>query len=145
MMRSTAQVRPAAAALALLLGLLTAGCGSWSLSFGGLDTAPLEAEIEAGIEEGIGATAGIDIDEVECPRNVEPRAGDVFVCRAHAADGSIGTVEVRQVDAEGSVEWELTDVAAPGEATLPATTLPTTTLPATTLPATGPTPVPIPT
>lgn len=113
--------------LALVLSLLTAGCDSWSLSFGGLDTEPLEAEIEAGIESGIGATAGIDIDQVECPRNIQPQAGDVFVCRAHAADGSVGTVEVHQVDADGSVEWELTDVAPPGAA------------------STTPTPVPIPT
>jgi len=98
----------------LLLPLLLVGCGEFSLSFGGLDTDPLEQEIEADIEEGIGAAAsGIDIDAVECPRNVQPRAGDVFVCRAFAVDGSIGTVEVRQLDDAGSVEWELTDVAPP--------------------------------
>ena len=102
------------AVLILLLPVLLTGCGDFSLSFGGLDTAPLEAEIEMGIEDGIGAAdAGIDIDGVECPRNVQPQAGDVFVCRAHAADGSIGTVEVRQIDGEGGVEWELTDVAPP--------------------------------
>lgn len=98
----------------LLLPLLLVGCGDLSLSFGGLDTEPLEQEIEQGIEEGIGlAAAGIDIDTVECPRNIQPRAGDVFVCRAIAADGSVGTVEVLQVDDAGSVEWELTDVAPP--------------------------------
>lgn len=97
----------------LLLSLATAGCGEWSLSFGGLDTGPLEVEVEAGIEEGIGASVGIEIEEVTCPRNVQPRAGDVFVCRATADDGSIATVEVRQVDDEGAVEWELTDVAPP--------------------------------
>lgn len=90
--------------------LLLVGCGGLSLSFGGLDTAPLEREIEADLEQ---QAAGIDIDRVECPRNVEPQAGRVFVCRAHAVDGSLGTVEVRQVDDEGSVEWELTDVAPP--------------------------------
>lgn len=98
---------------ALLLSLATAGCGEWSLSFGGLDTGPLEAEVEAGIEQGIGAEVGIGIEEVSCPRNVQPRAGDVFVCRATAEDGSVATVEVRQVDDEGAVEWEVTDVAPP--------------------------------
>lgn len=98
----------------LLVPLLLVGCGDYSLSFGGLDTEPLEQEIEAGIEEGIGAAeVGIDIEAVECPRNVQPQVGDVFVCRAIAVDGSIGTVEVRQVDDQGAVEWELTDVAAP--------------------------------
>ncbi|HUG83168.1 MAG TPA: DUF4333 domain-containing protein [Euzebya sp.] len=103
--------------LALLsLLLLLAGCSDVSLSFGGLDTKPLEQQIAADIEEGIGAASGIDIDRVECPRNVQPRAGDVFVCRAFALDGSIGTVEVRQIDDAGSVEWELTDVAPPAAA-----------------------------
>jgi hypothetical protein len=97
--------------LVLLLVLLAGGCEGVSLSFGGaLDTAPLEGEIEADLEQ---QATGIDIDRVECPGDVKPQAGRVFVCRAHAVDGSIGTVEVRQVDDQGSVEWELTDVAAP--------------------------------
>jgi hypothetical protein len=96
------------------LPLLLLGCDGVSLSFGSLDTGPLEAEIEAGIEAGLDTRSiGIDIKSVECPRNVEPAAGTVFVCRAMAVDGSIGTIEVIQVDDEGSVEWELTDVAAP--------------------------------
>ncbi|CAN5118895.1 hypothetical protein BH23ACT9_BH23ACT9_15250 [soil metagenome] len=99
--------------LLILLPLLLAGCDQLSLSFGGLDTRPLEAEIEADIEAGMGVEAVIDIDRVECPRRIEPRAGTVFVCRVIATDGSVGTVEVLQVDDEGSVRWELTDVAAP--------------------------------
>ncbi|MEE8602365.1 DUF4333 domain-containing protein [Euzebya tangerina] len=94
----------------IAVGVLLGGCGDVSLSFGGLDTEQLESEIEAGLEA---QAEGIDISAVECPRGVQPEAGTVFVCRARATDGSVGTIEVQQVDAEGSVEWELTDVAAP--------------------------------
>lgn len=97
------------ASICCLLVLLT-GCSGFSLSFGGLDTGPLETRIETDLEQ---QAEGIDIERVECPDRVEPQAGRVFVCRAHAVDGSLGTVEVTQVDDEGSVEWELTDVAAP--------------------------------
>jgi hypothetical protein len=106
------RVRPPLVASLLLL--LLAGCGDISLLFGGLDTGPLEQRIEEDLE----ATAeGIDIDRVECPDDVQPQAGRVFVCRAHAVDGSVGTVEVRQVDDAGAVEWELTDVSAPAGST----------------------------
>lgn len=96
-------------AVAVLAVALTGCEGGFSLSFGGLDTGPLEGEIEADIE----ARTGIAIESVACPDDVQPQAGRVFVCRAHAVDGSVGTVEVEQVDDAGSVEWELTDVAAP--------------------------------
>jgi hypothetical protein len=96
----------------LVLILSLAGCGQFSLNLGGLDTGPLEEEIRAGIER---TADGVVIDRVECPRNVRPQAGSVFVCRVHAADGSLGTVEVLQTDDEGGVEWELTDVRAPDD------------------------------
>lgn len=100
-------LRPTLLAVLLLLAI---GCSDVSLFFGGLDTGALEPRIEADLEQ---RAEGIDIEEVECPGRVEPRAGRVFVCRVFAADGSVGTVEVIQVDDEGGVEWELTDVAAP--------------------------------
>lgn len=100
--------------LLLALALVAAGCGGVDLRFGGLDVGPLEAEIEADIEAG---ADGIDIDRVECPGGVRPEQGDVFVCRVHAVDGSLGTVEVTQVDDQGSVEWRVTDVRAPSSAT----------------------------
>lgn len=104
--------------LSLLTGLLVAGCGDVSLPAGGLDgllpvrldTGPLEETIASEIELG---AEGVRIDRVDCPGTIEPAAGTVFVCRVHAADGSVGTVEVRQVDDDGSVEWELTDVRPP--------------------------------
>ncbi len=97
----------------VMLMILLSGCAQVGLSFGdNLDTAPLESRIEADLEQ---QATGIDIDDVECPRDVTPQAGRVFVCRAHAVDGSLGTVEVRQLDDEGSVEWELTDVAPPDD------------------------------
>ena len=102
-------MRPATTLL-LLLCLLGAGCQDVSLSFGGLDTSQLEAEIEAGLED---QTAGVDIESVDCPRGVQPESGTVFACRAYAVDGSIGTVEVQQLDDDGNVEWELTDVSEP--------------------------------
>jgi hypothetical protein len=105
-------------AAALALALAAAGCGGVALDLGGLDggldTGPLERRIEADLEERV---AGVDIDRVDCPGGVEPQAGRVFVCRAHSVDGSVGTVEVTQVDDAGTVEWELTDVAAPATPT----------------------------
>ncbi|MGI9017113.1 MAG: DUF4333 domain-containing protein [Euzebya sp.] len=111
-MRKLAVTRIAVTRIAVVLHLavLLAGCSGFSLSFGGLDTGPLEQRIEADLET---QASGIDIDRVECPGDVKPQAGRVFVCRAFAVDGSIGTVEVQQVDDAGSVTWELTDVAAP--------------------------------
>lgn len=102
------RVLPPTLALACALSLATAGC-NLSLSFGGLDTAGLEEEILAGLE----SEMGVDLDRAECPDSVEPRQGDVFVCRVHAADGSVGTVEVEQTDDQGNVTWELTEVLAP--------------------------------
>jgi hypothetical protein len=96
--------------LVLLLAVSLTACDGFNLSFGGLDTGPREGRIEADLES---QATGIDIERVECPENVAPEAGRVFVCRAFAVDGSIGTVEVQQVDDSGSVTWELTDVSAP--------------------------------
>lgn len=111
----------------LLLALLGAGCGDLDLQFGGLDTGSLEAQILADVD----ARFPVDFEDVTCPEGIEPRAGDVFVCRVHAADGSVGVVEVTQLagdseacsditgaseSGEVCVEWELTEVLAPEEA-----------------------------
>lgn|GEM_PF-4133394 len=110
----------------LFLALLGAGCDGLDLRFGGLDTGSLEEQILADVD----ARFPVDFEEVTCPEGIEPRAGDVFVCRVHAADGSVGVVEVTQLagDSEACsdigattgaddvcVEWELTEVLAPEE------------------------------
>lgn len=95
--------------LLLALALSATACSGFSLQIGGLDTSVLADDILVALESEL----PVDLDRVDCPSGVEPRAGDVFVCRVHAADGSVGTVEVTQVDDEGNVTWELTDVAAP--------------------------------
>lgn len=103
-------MRRAVTLVLLSLAVATGGCDAVGIDLGGLDTGPLEGEIEADIEAD---AEGIDIDRVDCPDNIQPQRGDVFACRVHAVDGSVGTVEVRQVDDEGAVEWRLTDVQPP--------------------------------
>ena len=93
-----------APALLIVLAALLSAC---SVTIGGLDTDSLEEQIEADIEA---QAPGVDITEVDCPDGVQPQAGDVFVCRATADDGSVGTIEVTQTDDEGNVTWEVTDV-----------------------------------
>lgn len=102
-------MRRATLLLLVSLALLTAACDGFSLQFGGLDTSVLADDILTELESEL----PVDLDRVDCPSGVEPRAGDVFVCRVHAVDGSVGTVEVTQVDDDGNVTWELTDVVAP--------------------------------
>lgn len=108
--------------LILLLFALPA-CDGVNLQFGGLDTAALEGEILADVHTQFPT---VEFEAVTCPDNVEPRVGDVFVCRVLAVDGSVGIAEVTQrdateeecpADAEGDlcVTWEYTDVLAPGE------------------------------
>lgn len=95
----------------VILALGLPACQAVSLQFGGLDTDTLEQEILTNLQSEL----PVQLDSVDCPAGVEPKAGDVFVCRVAAADGSVGTVEVQQVDDSGNVTWELTEVSAPDE------------------------------
>lgn len=110
--RSRAATLVGPVAIALALTVATAGCSEVRIRLGGLDVRPLQAQIL----EGLRAELPVELVEVTCPEGVQPRAGDVFLCRVLAADGSVGIVEVTQVDDQGNVAWELTDVLDPTEA-----------------------------
>jgi hypothetical protein len=66
-----------------------------------LDTAKLEEQIAQGIEEQTGAT-GVTVD---CPDDIEAKAGDEFECQATSDDGTDATVKVTQNDDQGNVTW----------------------------------------
>ncbi len=66
-----------------------------------LDTTKLEEQIAQGIQEQTGAT-GVTVD---CPDDIEAKAGDEFECQATSDDGTNATVKVTQNDDQGNVTW----------------------------------------
>jgi type 1 fimbria pilin len=83
--------------------VLTSAC---QVSFGGgdtLDTPKLETEIERGLEE----QTDVVVQSVDCPEDVPIQTGATFTCTATADDGSTATIDVRQTDDQGNVDWEL--------------------------------------
>ena len=54
-----------------------------------------------GIQEQTGAT-GVTVD---CPDDIEAKAGDEFECQATSDDGTNATVKVTQNDDQGNVTW----------------------------------------
>lgn len=96
--------RSAGQALVLVGALvLTSAC---QVSFGSgstLDTPKLEAEVERGLEE----QTGVVVQSVDCPEDVPIQVGAMFTCTATADDGSTATIDVRQTDDQGNVQWEL--------------------------------------
>jgi uncharacterized protein DUF4333 len=68
-----------------------------------LDTQKLEDQIAQGIQEQTGAT-GVTVD---CPDDIEAKAGDEFECQATADDGTNATVKVTQNDDQGNVTWSV--------------------------------------
>lgn len=82
----------AALGLAGVLGLTACG--------GTLDTGELEDQTSQAIADDI----GVQVDSVDCPDDIEAKAGSRFTCTATAADGTTASVEVVQTDDEGNVQ-----------------------------------------
>jgi Domain of unknown function (DUF4333) len=77
-----------------------------------------EVDIPA-LEESIVDGVAEDVQEdvtADCPEQVDWETGSSFDCDVAFDDGSTATAEVKMVDDEGNVEWEIVDpVAAPSE------------------------------
>lgn len=73
-----------------------------------LDTEGLEGELKSQIEAQTDST----ITSVECPADVEAKAGEVFKCTAEEGSGATFTIRVTQRDDAGNVDWEVIDASA---------------------------------
>jgi hypothetical protein len=82
-----------------LLALAAAGCTKQ------LDTAGLEDQLKTDLQERLGRA----VTSVDCPTDVDAKAGVTFRCTAAGGDGSTTTIEVSQDDDQGHVTWEVVD------------------------------------
>jgi FlaG/FlaF family flagellin (archaellin) len=89
------------AAVLLCLALAAAAC-SKSLDMDGLEL-QLADQLNTQLE-----TTGITVD---CPDDVEAETGGEFDCTGTASTGDTLTIRVTQTDSDGSVTWEVVDVA----------------------------------
>ncbi len=71
---------------------------------GTLNTIGLERELEEQIESQAGSIALVD-----CPADIEIESGGTFDCTADVESGGTLTIRVTQRDAQGNLEWEVTD------------------------------------
>lgn len=81
-------------ALSLAAASVLAACG------GTLDTGELEQQTKQAIVDDI----GVAVESVDCPDDVEAKAGARFECVATGTDGSTAAVNVVQTDDEGNVK-----------------------------------------
>lgn len=103
-------MRPALTLLTNGVGLLLCGACSFSFSVGGLDYELLESTIADDLTEAYAQVEAVTVDDVSCPRLAEtPSAGEVFVCNAAVADGTI-RVEVTVTDDDLGVTYETLDL-----------------------------------
>jgi Domain of unknown function (DUF4333) len=94
--------RPARAVTLMLLAIAATACSKT------LDTEGLEVELKSQIEEQTEGT----ITSVDCPADVEAKAGESFECSAEEGSGATFTIRVTQRDGEGNVDWEVVDASA---------------------------------
>jgi hypothetical protein len=85
-----------------VLAIVAAACSKT------LDTEGLEGELKSQIEEQTDST----ITSVDCPADVEAKAGEVFECTAEEGSGTTFTIRVTQRDDAGNVDWEVVDASA---------------------------------
>jgi Domain of unknown function (DUF4333) len=71
-----------------------------------LDTTNLEATVAHDVEQQLN-TSGVT---VSCPTDVPVTQGGTFTCHATDANGTNFTISVRQMDEDGNVRWEVSDV-----------------------------------
>lgn len=92
---------------ALLVGAIAAGAtglAGCSASVGSktLNTDEAEKQIGSGLEKQAGSKVTVD-----CPSDVDAKAGATFTCKVKTAAGDTGTVKVTQKDDEGNISWAL--------------------------------------
>lgn len=64
--------------------------------------------MEGRIEQNFEQTAGIAVESVACPADIEMGTGQVFECDVEAEDGGTVTVLVTQKDEQGNIEANIT-------------------------------------
>jgi Domain of unknown function (DUF4333) len=70
-----------------------------------LDSTGVESQVKAAIEGRLGQT-GMTVD---CPDDIEVKAGATFTCTATGPSGATATVEVTQTDDKGNLTWKIVD------------------------------------
>jgi hypothetical protein len=83
----------------LVVVLAAVGCSKT------LDTTELEGSLKDQLETQLDVT-GLSVD---CPDDIEAKAGDSFRCTATGTDGTQATIEVTQTDDQGNLTWEIVD------------------------------------
>jgi hypothetical protein len=90
--------RCARIAAVAVLAVAAAGCTKT------LDTDGLEGELKSQLEAEMSTT----IATVDCPADVEAKAGESFECTAEDEEsGATFTIRVTQSDDQGNVDWEI--------------------------------------
>lgn len=84
-------------AIASLVALPVAGCGTSTL-----DVGQVETEIEGGLKQQL----NLQSVDVSCPKEVEIKAQSTFQCSVKG-DNDSGTVDVTQKDDQGNISWKL--------------------------------------
>lgn len=82
---------------AAVVAALAIACGTETLD---------SNRVERVIKDDIERQSGPGTIEVECPEEIEARAGAKFTCTARA-EGAEAPVEVTQRDDEGNIRWEI--------------------------------------
>lgn len=71
-----------------------------------LDAASIESEIKTQLERQL---SGVTV-EIECPEDVEARAGETFDCIATSEDDNRARIVVTQTDDEGSIDFRVEEL-----------------------------------
>jgi len=86
-----------------LAAFFAVGCGETVI-----DASKTEAAIEQNLEKSVGQK----VSSVECPTDVEVKAGDTFDCTVHLAGGKEETTTLKIINSDADVE--VTDLS-PGK------------------------------
>jgi hypothetical protein len=62
----------------------------------------VEADIKAKLKE-----KGVEITSIKCPKGIKLKEGSTFECEGESDRGDTFVVDVKQTDAQGSINWEL--------------------------------------
>ncbi len=87
--------------LPLLLAALLAGC---SIGTTTIDSGKAEKEITEGFEQQV---PGSEVESLSCPDDVEAKKGETAKCDIALADGKKGTINVRVLNEDGDIRWDV--------------------------------------